>query len=62
MNEYLRRRLISTSDDAVAGFKGLRVTLNGPILEVSVEIKLSTTIFFIPLNIEVSQITQSAEG
>ena len=62
MNEYLRRRLISTSDDAVAGFKGLRVTINGPVLEVSVEIKLSTTIFFIPLNIEISQVTQSAEG
>ncbi len=62
MNEYLRRRLISTSDDAVAGFKGLRVTLNGPVLEVSVEVKLSTTIFFVPLNIEISQVTQSAEG
>ena len=62
MNEYLRRRLISTSDDAVAGFKGLRVTVNGTVIEVSVEIKLSTTIFFIPLNIEISQVTQSAEG
>ena len=62
MNEYLRRRLISTSDDAVAGFKGLRVTINGPVLEVSLEVKLSTTIFFIPLNIEISQVTQSAEG
>jgi hypothetical protein len=61
MDSYKRLKLISSSDDAPLGYKNDKYRINGPILEVSVEIKLSTTIYFIPINIEISQIQQASE-
>ena len=62
MDLYKKQRLISASDDAPLGFKNAKVEINGPIMEVSVEIKPSTAIYFIPIKIEVSQVSSSAES
>lgn len=60
MDTYRTAKIISSSDDAVLGYKNLKIVINGPVMEVSIEIKLSTSIYFIPINIQISQVTQTA--
>lgn len=60
MDLYKKQKLIAASDDAQLGFKNAKVVINGPIMEVSVEIKLATAIYFIPINIEISQVQSAA--
>lgn len=60
MDSYKRQKLIAASDDAPLGFRNAKVEINGPIMSVSVEIKPATAIYFIPISIEVSQVTSSA--
>ena len=60
MDSYRGNKLIAASDDAPLGFKNAKVAINGPIMEVSVEIKLSTGLYFIPITIEISQVTSTA--
>lgn len=60
MNQFKSLKIIASSDDAPLGYRNPKITINGPVLEVSVEIKLSTTLYFVLLNIEISQIQQSA--
>lgn len=60
MDQYKKQKLIAASDDAPLGFKNAKVKINGPIMEVSVEIKLATAILFIPINIEISQVQSAA--
>jgi len=60
MDQYKRIKIITSSDDAVLGYKNLKIRINGPVMEVSLEIKLSTSIYFIPINISISQVTQAA--
>jgi len=60
MEEYKRIKMIAASDDAVLGYKNLKIRIRGPILEISIEIKLATAIYFIPLNINISQVELSA--
>lgn len=62
MDLYKKQKLIAASDDAPLGFKNAKVEINGPVMEVSVEIKPATAIYFIPITIEVSQVSSSAEG
>ena len=61
MEEYKKLKLIVGSDDAPLGFKGLKINQNGPVMEVKIEIKLATAILFIPISIEISQVSSSAE-
>jgi hypothetical protein len=61
MDEYRRLKIISGSDDAPVGFKNVKIEINGPVLEVSLEIKLSTTIYFIPINLSISQVSSTVE-
>lgn len=61
MDSYKKQKLIAASDDAPLGFRNAKIEVNGPILEVKVEIKPATAIYFIPISIEVSQVTNSAE-
>ena len=56
MFEYLRLKLLAPSDDAPLGFKNLIIRVNGPIMEVSCEIKLATAIYFIPITLTISEI------
>ena len=60
MDQYKKQKLIAASDDAPLGFLNAKVKMNGPIMEVSVEIKLATAILFIPINIEISQVQSAA--
>lgn len=60
MDSYKKQKLIAASDDAPLAFKNAKVSINGPIMEISVEIKPATAIYFIPISIEVSQVTNSA--
>jgi len=60
MDAFKKQKLIAASDDAPLGFKNARVRINGPIMEVGVEIKLATAILFIPINIEISQVQSEA--
>lgn len=60
MDGYLKLKLIGSSSDAPLGWKNPNITINAPEMDVAVEIKLSTAIYFIPLNINVSQIMNSA--
>jgi hypothetical protein len=57
MDGYRRNKLISSSSDAPLGYKNASVKINGPIMSVAVEIKLSTSLYFIPITLEISQIT-----
>jgi len=60
MDSYKKQKLIAASDDAPLGFRNAKVSINGPIMEVSVEIKLATAILFIPISIEISQVQSVA--
>jgi hypothetical protein len=60
MDGYLKLKLTGSSTDAPLGFKNAKVTVNAPEMDVSVEIKLATAIYFIPININVSQIQQTS--
>jgi len=60
MDSYKKQKLIAASDDAPLGYKNAKVEINGPIMSISVEIKPATAIYFIPISIEVSQVTNSA--
>lgn len=60
MTSYRQQKLIAASDDAPIGYKNAKIVINGPIMEVSVEIKLATAIYFIPISIEVSQVQSAA--
>jgi hypothetical protein len=62
MDNYRRQRLISPSDDAPQGFKNVKVSISGPTVAVAVEIKPSGSIYFIPITLTLSQITQEAEA
>lgn len=56
---YKAIKLIASSDDAPLGYKNQKIVINGPEMDVSVEVKLATAIYFIPININFSQV-QSA--
>jgi hypothetical protein len=60
MDGYFKLKLIGSSSDAPLGFKNAKIVINAPEMDVAVEIKLATALYFIPLNINVSQITGSA--
>jgi hypothetical protein len=60
MDGYKRLKLIAASDDAPLGYKNAKVSIQPPEMDVYVEIKLATAIYFIPININISQVQQSA--
>lgn len=60
MDGYKKIKLIASSDDAPLGWKNAKVSISAPTMEVSVEIKLATAIYFIPINIAISQVQQTA--
>lgn len=60
MSDIMRLKLIAPSSDAPKGFKNAAITISGPVMAVSLEIKLAGAIYFIPINFLVSQVQQSA--
>lgn len=60
MDGYKKLKLIAASTDAPLGYKNQSASINGPELDVNVEIKLATAIYFIPININISQVQSAA--
>ena len=60
MDGYKKIKLIAASDDAPLGFKNEKVDINAPTMEVSVEVKLATAIYFVPINLSFSQVQSAA--
>lgn len=60
MDLYKKQKLLAASDDAPLAYRNAKVSINGPVMEISVEVKPATAIYFIPISIEVSQVTNSA--
>lgn len=60
MDGYKKLKMIAASDDAPLGFKNAKIAINGPEMDVAVEIKLATAIYFIPIAISISAVQQNA--
>lgn len=60
MDGYKKLKMIAASDDAPLGFKNAKIAISGPEMDVAVEIKLATAIYFIPISISISQVQQNA--
>jgi hypothetical protein len=60
MEFYKQIKIIASSDDAPLGYKDLKVSISGGIINISVNIKLASVVYFIPINFTVSQVQQSA--
>jgi hypothetical protein len=60
MDQYKKQKLIAASTDAPLGYKNQGIQINGPEMDVQVEIKLATAIYFIPINISISQVQSAA--
>lgn len=60
MADLLRLKLLTPSDDAPNGYKNVNITIAPPVMLVSLEIKLGTGIYFIPISFLISQASQTA--
>lgn len=60
MDGYKKLKMIASSDDAPLGYKNPKATISGPVLSISVEVKLATSVYFIPINISLSEVQQSS--
>lgn len=60
MDGYKKLKLIGASSDAPLGYKNQHIEISGPEMDVAVEIKLATALYFIPININISQIQSAA--
>lgn len=60
MEDLKRLKLIAPSDDAPKGYKDASVKIVGPTMRVSIGVKLAGLIYFIPIFVSVSEVTQSA--
>jgi len=60
MDEYRRVKAITADDQAPLGYRNAKVSISGPTMSVSLEIKLSTTIYFIPIELSISQVQSAA--
>lgn len=60
MFNFLRLRWTAASDDAPKGYKNASVRLTGGVMEVSVEVKIAGLIYFVPISLTLSQVTQEA--
>ena len=60
MAAYKGQKLITSSDDAPLGYRNPKISISGPVMRVSVEVKLSTAVYFEAITIELSQVQLSA--
>jgi hypothetical protein len=56
MGTLLVNKWIASSIDAPNGYKNAKVSVNGPVMNVSIEAKESTGIYFIPINLSISAV------
>jgi hypothetical protein len=57
---YKKLKITATSDDAPLGYKNAKIVISAPEMDVSVEAKLATAIYFIPIDLALSSVQQSA--
>jgi hypothetical protein len=60
MSNFLRLNWIARSDDAPLGYKNLAIQLTGGVMNIEVECKLAGLIFFVPISLSLSEVSQSA--
>ncbi len=60
MADLKRLKLITGSDDAPAGWKNAVIKIQGPAMFVSLEIKLNTALYFLPISFQITEISQTA--
>jgi hypothetical protein len=61
LSELLANKWIAPSSDAPSGYKNAKVSINAPVMNVSVEVKESTGIYFVPINLSISAVSSSAQ-
>ena len=57
---YKKIKLTASSSDAPLGYRNAKIVINAPEMDVSVEAKLSSSIYFIPIDLSLSAVQQSA--
>jgi hypothetical protein len=57
---YKKLKMTSTSNDAPLGYKNASITISAPTMTVNVEAKLTTSIYFVAINLALSAVQQSA--
>ncbi len=60
MEDMRRLKLIAASDDAPKGFKNATIRITNGAMVVAFEAKLAGALYFIPINVAISQVSQSA--
>ena len=60
MDDFRRLKFITASDDAPRGYKNAKIQISGTAMIVSIECKLAGCIYFIPISMYISQVTQTA--
>jgi len=60
MDQYFQNKLITQSLGAPAGFDSASIQINGPVMRVNVNVYITNAINFVPITLNVSQVTQSA--
>lgn len=60
MENFLRLKLIASSQGAERGFRNAKIEIKGPAMVVECEVKLAGAIYFVPIAFLVSMVEQSA--
>ncbi len=60
MSQYLQNKLISPSDGAPAGYDSAVVTISGPVMLVGVNAYITNALYFVPITLNISKVTQTA--
>lgn len=58
--DYKRLKWIAPSIDAPKGYKNAKINLVGGVMRISVEVKLAGLIYFVPITLSISQVSQEA--
>ena len=62
MRQFRTLKIITGSDDAPLGYRGVNISIEGPVMSLSLEVKLATAILFIPIDVEISRVERSGEA
>lgn len=60
MFDFRRLRWTAASDDAPKGYKNAVVKINGGVMTISLEAKLAGLIYFVPITLSLSEVSQEA--
>jgi len=59
---YKKLKMTTTSSDAPLGYRNASIQISAPSMYISVEAKLSTSIYFVAIDLALSAVQQSASG